>query len=553
LSVPALQVQVSKGHGAARAARDARGARDSRDSRDSNTAHDAGIARFRLETEFETQPGVTVLVGPSGAGKSTLLRCIAGLSKPDQGRIAIGGRIVFDAAKRVDVPPEHRQVAFVFQDLALFPHLTVRENVVYGLRRLDARERERRRAGIMAAFQIEHLQHRLPRDTSGGEQQRVALARSLVTEPSVLLLDEPLTSLDRYLKAAIIDDLLRWNQARRIPIVYVTHDRDEMLALGDRIIALSQGRIAADGMPLDVVPALRQEAVAQPGGCENLLDAVVVAAHEAEGTMRCRVAGIAGDLEVPLTRVAAGATVRVGIRAGDILLASARPAILGPCNVIRGRVQSRGRTLVEIRADGGAELLVHLPAAAGAPAGLEVGAEAWMIVRSHACHLVRTPALGPVQRLFVFVCSGNTSRSPMAQAICNAEVARRLKVPPEALGAAGVRALSAGLAATPGMPMTGAAQQALSRLGVPVFEHRSQNLTAELVTSAEAIFCMTTRLRDLATAAFPGAAAKIALLPPSGMELEEPAGGGADAFANLARQIQACVRQRLDTLVGAPE
>jgi molybdate transport system ATP-binding protein len=525
----ALQVRVSKRYGA------------------------AGDSRFRLETEFETLPEVTVLMGPSGAGKSTLLRCIAGLCKPDQGRVAIGGRIVFDATARIDVPPERRKVAFVFQDLALFPHLTVRENVAYGLRRLDSRERAKRRDTILVAFQIEHIQHRLPRDTSGGEQRRVALARSLVTEPSLLLLDEPLTSLDRQLKAAIIDDLLRWNAERRIPIVYVTHDREEVFALGDRVLALDQGRIVADGAPLDVVPAMREETLAQAGTCENLLDATVVGLHEREGTMRCRTAGTAGELEVPLARVAAGSTVRVGIRAGDILLASARPEILGACNVIRGRVKRRDRTQVEVRAEGGADFLVHLPAAAGETAGLEVGAEAWMIIRTRCCHLVRAKPLGPVQRLFVFICSGNTSRSPMAQAICNAEIARRLKVPPEALGAAGVRALSAGLSATPGLPMTEAAQQALNRLGVPTFEHRSRNLTAELVESAEAVFCMTRGLRDLAAKTFPDATAKISVLPPSGMDLEEPAGEGGDAFFNLARQIQLCVRQRLDALVSAPE
>src|SRR6185295_746547 len=145
-------------------------------------------------TEFNVVPGVTVIVGHSGAGKTTILRCIAGLCDPREGRIAVGSRVLFDSERRIKVEAAQRRVAFVFQDLALFPHLSVQDNVTYGLRRLDAAERKRRMREILESFQIEHLCTRLPREISGGEQQRVALARSLVTEPSVLLLDEPLSS-----------------------------------------------------------------------------------------------------------------------------------------------------------------------------------------------------------------------------------------------------------------------------------------------------------------------------------------------------------------------
>jgi molybdate transport system ATP-binding protein len=210
-----------------------------------------GQASFSLETNFVAQPGVTILRGHSGAGKTTLLRCIAGLAAMESGSIAVGEQMLFDSAHKINLEPRHRKVAFVFQHLALFPHLSVRENVGYGLRKFAAADRDARVSAVMASFRIGHLGDRLPSEISGGEKQRVALARALVTEPAVLLLDEPMSSLDTRTKALIIDDLRAWNAAHRIPIVYVTHDCEEVRALGERAITLEHGRIAADDSLLD--------------------------------------------------------------------------------------------------------------------------------------------------------------------------------------------------------------------------------------------------------------------------------------------------------------
>ncbi|MBO0798653.1 MAG: ATP-binding cassette domain-containing protein, partial [Blastocatellia bacterium] len=251
---------------------------------------------FQLRVAFTANPGVTILVGSSGAGKSTLLRTIAGLSDPEEGRIVVGGRVLFDSEKRIRVEPARRNVAFVFQDLALFPHLTVRENVAYGLRRLERAEREHKTAEILQSLQIAKLHKRKPREISGGEQQRVALARSLVTEPSVLLLDEPLSSLDAYTKAAIIDDLRAWNEAHRIPILHVTHSHEEAFALGEHAISLEQGRIAAQGVPSSVVTTPHRQSLAQLAGFENLFQATVAEVRETQGTMICRLAETAIDI-----------------------------------------------------------------------------------------------------------------------------------------------------------------------------------------------------------------------------------------------------------------
>jgi molybdate transport system ATP-binding protein len=504
--------------------------------------------RFQLEAELTVSPGVTVIVGHSGAGKTTLLRCIAGLSDPEEGRIAIGDRVLFDSRRKIRLEPAQRGVAFVFQDLALFPHLSVEDNVMYGLRRMDAAERERRMREILASFQIAHLAGRFPRAISGGEQQRVALARSLVTEPSVLLLDEPLSSLDPRTKVLIIDDLRRWNKTRRIPILYVTHDHDELLALGDRAIVLEQGKIVTEGPPLHVIPNPLRSATASKR-FENIFDATVVEHREQDGTMLCELTGTSIQVEAPLAQLAIGSEVCIGIRANEIVMASSQPAILGNCNVIRGKITrvERNGAMVEARVSCGAEFRVHLAPRSIEPHGLDTSGDIWMMIGTRACHLVRPTLFEALQRLFVFVCHGNTIRSPIAQAICNAEIAARLGVPPESLDRSGIKAVSAGLTAQPGTPLAAEAEQALGSIGMPVLEHRSRNLTRAVAQKAEVIFCMTEKQRTEVTARFPEAMAKTYCLHPD-TDVSFPREKSADEFSDMARQIQELIGQKLDGL-----
>jgi molybdate transport system ATP-binding protein len=348
------------------------------------------VSSFVLDVSIEVPPGITILFGASGAGKSTLLDCIAGLTRPDQGQITSGGDVLFDSAARINIPAPRRRTAYVFQTLALFPHLTAEENIAYGLKELPEKEKRDRVETILKAFRVEKLSNQKPGEISGGEKQRIALARSLVTEPPVLLLDEPLTGLDAELKASIVDDLRAWNAAKKIPILYVTHSRDEVDALGERVIALDGGRVVSAGAPMEVLNSPRRKKLAQAAGFENLLDATVLDLREADGVMRVRLGESACEIEVPLGYAAVGSRVHVAIRAGDILLATERPHGVSARNVMEGRILSleqRGTTVVA-RVDCGVTFIVHVTPGAVRTLELSAGRPVWLVLKTHSCHLV---------------------------------------------------------------------------------------------------------------------------------------------------------------------
>jgi molybdate transport system ATP-binding protein len=350
----------------------------------------AGASSFVLDVSIEVSHGITILFGPSGAGKSTLLDCIAGLTRPDEGRIAVGGDVLFDSSRKIYREAQNRRIAYVFQTLALFPHLTTEENVAYGLSSLQPEKRRERVEEILTAFRVEKLRKQKPGAISGGEKQRVALARSLVTEPGVLLLDEPLTGLDAELKAAIVDDLRAWNAAKRIPILYVTHTREEVDALGERVLAMDNGHIVSAGAPMEVLDAPRRKKLAQAAGFENVLGGTVLDLREPDGVMRVRLDESICEIEVPLGYAAAGVHVKVAIRAGDILLAVERPIGLSARNVMEGRIVSleqRG-TMVVARVDCGVLFIVHVTPGAVRALGLAAERRVWLVLKTHSCHIV---------------------------------------------------------------------------------------------------------------------------------------------------------------------
>jgi molybdate transport system ATP-binding protein len=350
----------------------------------------ARASSFVLDVSIEVPHGITILFGPSGAGKSTLLDCIAGLARPDEGRITTNDDLLFDSSSAIDLPPQKRHIAYVFQTLALFPHLTVEENVAYGLEDLSEEEKRSRVKDILKMFRVEKLNKQKPGEISGGERQRIALARSLVTDPRVLLLDEPLTGLDAELKSAIVDDLRAWNATKAIPILYVTHSREEVDALGERVIALDNGQVVTAGSPMEVLNAPRRKRLAQSAGFENMLSATVLDLREADGVMRVRLGDSVCEIEVPLGYAAVGSRVQIAVRAGDILLATERPHGLSARNVIEGHIVSieqRG-TLAIARVDCGVTFIVHVTPSAVRALELTPKQRVWLVLKTHSCHLV---------------------------------------------------------------------------------------------------------------------------------------------------------------------
>jgi ABC-type sulfate/molybdate transport systems ATPase subunit len=201
---------------------------------------------FSLDVSFEVPAGFTIVSGPSGCGKSTLLAAIAGFVHPTSGRVAVGTETWFDAERRIHVAPQRRRVAMVFQSLALFPHMTAAQNVVYGMARSpDQSARRARAAALLDRLRVAHVADRKPPTFSGGEAQRVAVARALATDPRVVLLDEPFSALDAALRhelAAEVRDILR---ELRVPVILVTHHPDEARRPGDRLVTLDRGRVVS--------------------------------------------------------------------------------------------------------------------------------------------------------------------------------------------------------------------------------------------------------------------------------------------------------------------
>jgi molybdate transport system permease protein len=228
------------------------------------------LADFTLDVSFRAPAAPLSILGASGAGKSMLLRCIAGLERPRRGRIALNERVVFDSERRVRIPARERRIGLLFQNYALFPHRTVEENIGFGLQGLAQADRVARIASVIERTHLAGLERRYPRELSGGEQQRAALARALAIEPEALLLDEPLAALDTHLRSQVEAQLQETFAAYRRPALLVTHNMEEAYRLGEQLLVLSRGRVAAFGAKEEIFRHPPSVEVAQLTGCKNI-------------------------------------------------------------------------------------------------------------------------------------------------------------------------------------------------------------------------------------------------------------------------------------------
>jgi molybdate transport system ATP-binding protein len=343
------------------------------------------VGAFALDAAFASAGGVTALFGRSGAGKSTVLNLIAGLLRPESGRIAVGGRTLYDSASGVDLPPHARRVGYVFQEGRLLPHLTVRQNLLYGS--FFNKRRNNAVVGLEQALEllgIAHLLERRPGALSGGEKQRVAIGRALLANPEVLLLDEPLASLDAPRKAEILYYVERLREEVRIPMVYVSHSLDEVIRLADTMVLMSEGRVVAAGTVREMTSRveLRPYLGRHEGGA--VIEARVAGQDLESGLARLEFAG--GALEIPDVEALAGERVRVRVRARDVSIALTRPSGLSIRNVLGGTVVAIGTDegpSVDVQLDlGGTPLIARITRKSAVELGLRPGLPVFALIKS---------------------------------------------------------------------------------------------------------------------------------------------------------------------------
>ena len=311
------------------------------------------LGAFELAVAFRAQAPVVGLFGRSGSGKTSVVNALAGTSRPQRGRIVINGETLFDSARGIDLPPEKRRLGYVFQDDLLFPHLSVEANLLYGLRRVRPADRVIEPGHVIDLLGLQSLLHRLPDKLSGGEKQRVAIGRALLAQPRLLLMDEPLASLDVLRQSEVLRYIEQLRDELLIPIVYVSHAVAEITRLADMVVLLADGKALASG-PVDEVMG-RIDLRPHTGRYESgSVVETVVGAHDLDyGLTTLRFAG--GELIVPNVEALVGERVRVRIRARDISLAITRPAGLSVLNVLSA-------SLVAISAEEGPIVEVQLRA-----------------------------------------------------------------------------------------------------------------------------------------------------------------------------------------------
>ena len=345
------------------------------------------LGAFGLETAFEAKArGATVVFGASGAGKSCLLSVIAGLVRPDSGRIEIAGDVLFDSARGIDVPAEARRIGFVFQEARLFPHMSVRGNLEYGRKRRKEHASSASFDDVVALLGIVTLLERRPRTLSGGEKQRVAIGRALLSNPRLLLLDEPLASLDDPRKAEILPFLERLRDEIGIPMLYVTHSMDEVARMADHLVLLDRGKVAAAGAPGELSGRLDLPLLIDRPDVGAVLLGTVSAQDDARVVTRVAIGAaefLLSHIDLPV-----GHPVRLRVLARDVAIATQRPEGLSvqnvlPCRLIAIADRPNGRCLLQLDL-GGAALLALLTADSTRRLHLQAGQQVFALVKSVA-------------------------------------------------------------------------------------------------------------------------------------------------------------------------
>lgn len=290
------------------------------------------LGAFELDVAFTAPDGLTALFGPSGAGKSTTIKAISGLVRPDRGLITLGDTILFDAESRTDVAVHQRRIGKVFQDARLFPHMSVMKNLLYGARFSDGSVKRPDAEAMAELLGLSDLLKRKPQDLSGGEAQRVAIGRALLSKPQLLMMDEPLAGLDQARKADVLALIERVRDVVGVPILYVSHAREEALRIASHAVVIAEGRCVDAGSPRQVLGG------DQSRGLARTVQGRLVAKNSTDGLSELALSG--GRLFVPQVDAPLGSTMTIEIAAKDIILAVERPVGLSALNILACDIQS---------------------------------------------------------------------------------------------------------------------------------------------------------------------------------------------------------------------
>jgi molybdate transport system ATP-binding protein len=341
------------------------------------------IGGFALAAEFASSGRLTALFGRSGSGKTSVLNAIAGLLRPDRGRIALGGEALFDTAAQIDLPAHRRRIGYVFQEGRLLPHLSVRRNLLYG-QRFAGSAPGPTLEDVSGLLGLAPLLERRPQGLSGGEKQRVAIGRALLARPRLLLMDEPLASLDAPRKAEILYYIERLRDETGVPIVYVSHSLDEVVRLADTVAVMSEGRVLSSGSVQEAMARidLRPYLGRFEGGA--VIEARVVEQDLETGLAKLEFAG--GALYAPEVDALIGERVRVRIRARDVSLALSRPEGISILNVLPGTVVALGNdpgASIDVQLDlGGTPLISRVTRKSASTLALAPGRRVFALVKS---------------------------------------------------------------------------------------------------------------------------------------------------------------------------
>lgn len=347
------------------------------------------LANFELDIDASFDSRITAIFGPSGSGKTTLLDAVAGLRRIADGEITLDGRTLFSSARGINLSPQQRGIGYVPQEGALFPHLSVRKNILFGAERASDTTKTIKTDHVLNVLEIGHLLDRPVTNISGGEAQRVALARAILSQPKLLLLDEPLAALDIGLKEKILPYLGRVRDEFQIPMIYVTHSLTEVLTLADWVLMIREGRLITQGVPREALRSSHAILQISEEQFENVFTVTFVESDTEAGRSKVRLQS-GDELFIPYLAQPSNRTLQVRIGADDIIIATQKPEGISAGNVVPGTIRTidllDGQAMLTVFA--GEEFCVSLTAAAVSKLALRADSRVFLIMKTRSFHLL---------------------------------------------------------------------------------------------------------------------------------------------------------------------